>query len=166
MRRLVIGLTVVLAIASCGAEPEAATTLVTTTTTSTTATTTPSTTTSHHHVTTAPVQSTTPALPVFPAERTSLEHGGDTWAVVLAGSENLDDPVLTEAAHEAEQAGFTTGATDCDFGASEALGLPASGVYTISVYLENEADAEAALRAFEARGVSGVVALVQTFCMD
>jgi hypothetical protein len=165
MRRPVIGLTVVLAIASCGAAPEAATTLVTTTTTSTTATTLVTTTTTSTTATTAPVQPTS-ALPVFPAERTSLEHGGDTWAVVLAGSENFDDPVLTEAAHEAEQAGYTTGATDCDFGASEALGLPASGVYTISVYLENEAYAEAALRAFEARGVSGVVALVQTFCMD
>lgn len=163
-----IGLTVMLVFAACGTEPEAATTFATSTsaTTSTSPTTASSTTTVATTVTTAPLQPTTSALPAFPAERASLEHGGDAWAVVLAGSENFDDPVLTEAANEAEQAGYTTGATDCDFGASEALGLPASGVYTISVYLENEADAEAALRAFEARGVSGVVALVQTFCMD
>lgn len=37
---------------------------------------------------------------------------------------------------------------------------------TVSVYLETEVDAQAALLAFEARGVSGVVAQVQTFCLD
>jgi hypothetical protein len=40
------------------------------------------------------------------------------------------------------------------------------GTKTVSVYLETEADARAALLAFEARGISGVVALVQTFCLD
>ena len=85
--------------------------------------------------------------------------------MVLAGSATPDDPVLAEAILAAEQAGYTTGATDCDDGAPEALGQP-DGTSTVSVYLESEADAHAALLAFEARGVSGVVAEVQTFCLD
>jgi hypothetical protein len=113
--------------------------------------------------TTAPLPTTT--LPAFPPERASLEHGADTWVVVLAGSDTPDDPVLADAILAAEEAGYTTGATDCDDGAPEALGQP-DGNSTVSVYLENEADAHAALLAFEARGVSGVVAQVQTFCLD
>ena len=85
--------------------------------------------------------------------------------MVLAGSATPDDPVLAEAILAAEEAGYTTGATDCDDGAPEALGQP-DGTSTVSVYLENEADAHIALLAFEARGVSGVVAEVQTFCLD
>ncbi|MDF2731178.1 MAG: hypothetical protein K0T01_2969, partial [Acidimicrobiia bacterium] len=111
----------------------------------------------------APLPTTT--LPAFPPERASLEHGADTWVVVLAGSDTPDDPVLADAILAAEEAGYTTGATDCDDGAPEALGQP-DGNSTVSVYLENEADAHAALLAFEARGVSGVVAQVQTFCLD
>ncbi|HYJ26007.1 MAG TPA: hypothetical protein VE027_13440 [Acidimicrobiia bacterium] len=113
--------------------------------------------------TTAPLPTTT--LPAFPPERASLEHGADTWVVVLAGSDTPDDPVLADAILAAEEAGYTTGATDCDDGAPEALGQP-DGNSTVSVYLGNEADAHAALLAFEARGVSGVVAQVQTFCLD
>jgi hypothetical protein len=73
--------------------------------------------------------------------------------------------VLAEAVEAAEDAGYLTGPTDCDFGAAEALGQPA-GNLTVSVYLESESDAEAALIAFETRGVAGVVGLVQTFCLD
>jgi hypothetical protein len=131
------------------------------TTTSTVTTTAPPTTTA----TTAPAQPSTTALPQFPPARQDLEHGGSTWVVVLAGSATPDDPVLAEAILAAEQAGYTTGATDCDDGAPEALGQP-DGTSTVSVYLESEADAHAALLAFEARGVSGVVAEVQTFCLD
>lgn len=131
------------------------------TTTSTVTTTAPPTTTA----TTAPAEPSTTALPPFPPARQDLEHGGFAWVVVLAGSATPDDPVLAEAILAAEQAGYTTGATDCDDGASEALGEP-DGTSTVSVYLENEADAHAALLAFEARGVSGVVAQVQTFCLD
>ena len=91
------------------------------------------------------------------------------WGRHLGGSpRRVDapaDPVLAEAILAAEEAGYTTGATDCDDGAPEALGQP-DGNSTVSVYLENEADAHAALLAFEARGVSGVVAQVQTFCLD
>ncbi len=115
--------------------------------------------------TTTTTQLPTTTLPAFPPERESLEHGADTWVVVLAGSGTPDDPVLAEAILAAEEAGYTTGATDCDDGAPEALGQP-DGNSTVSVYLENEADALAALLAFEARGVSGVVAQVQTFCLD
>jgi hypothetical protein len=94
-----------------------------------------------------------------------LEHGSDTWVVVLVGSDDFEDPVLVEAVEAAEDAGYLTGPTDCDIGAAEALGQP-EGNLTVSVYLESESDAEAALLAFEARGVTGVVAQVQTFCLD
>ncbi len=135
-------------------------TAVQTTTSTVVTTTVPPTTTA----TTAPAQPST-TLPAFPPARQDLEHGGSTWVVVLAGSATPDDPVLAEAILAAEQAGYTTGATDCDDGAPEALGQP-DGTSTVSVYLESEADAHAALLAFEARGVSGVVAEVQTFCLD
>lgn len=110
---------------------------------------------------------TTIALPPFPPERESLTHGGDTWVVVLGASEDIEDPVLDAAEARAADAGYTTGATDCDFGAATALGLDEdTHYYTVSVYLSTEADAEAALDAFHARGVEGAVGLVQTFCMD
>ena len=167
------GLAVLIMSGACATETAGTTTLAATTsssapsttednavqtTTSTTVETSTTTTT-----TTAPLPTTT--LPAFPPERASLEHGADTWVVVLAGSDTPDDPVLAEAILAAEEAGYTTGATDCDDGAPEALGQP-DGNSTVSVYLENEADAHAALLAFEARGVSGVVAQVQTFCLD
>ncbi|MET0566044.1 MAG: hypothetical protein ABW021_06355 [Acidimicrobiia bacterium] len=170
MRRFAVILVLTFTVGSCAADPETAdtssvpstvaSTLGTTTTTPVT-TTLPPTTTS----TTAPAQPSTTALADFPPERESLEHGADTWVVVLAGSATPDDPVLAEAIVAAEEAGYTTGATDCDDGAPEALGQP-DGNSTVSVYLENEADARAALLAFEARGISGVVAQVKTFCLD
>jgi hypothetical protein len=107
---------------------------------------------------------TTTALPDFPPEWLEQTHGGDAWVVVLAAAEEFDDPAIETANAVAESFGFHTGATDCDFGASEALGVP-EGV-SVSVYFESEADAEAALLAFQARGVEGAVALVQTYCMD
>lgn len=136
-------------------EPESATSTSTSTTTpSTTSTTEPSTTT------------TVEPLP-FPPERQNLTHGGDTWVVILAASEVFDDPVLDTAVGDAEAAGYHTGPTDCDFGAADVLGLPDDQqYYTVSVYLSNQADAEAALDAFEAQGVSGTVGVVQTFCLD
>jgi len=134
-----------------------ATTTIATTTSSVSTTLPPTTTTTSQPGTTAP-------LP-FPPGRESLEHGGDAWVVVLAGSDDIDDPVLAEAVEAAEDAGYLTGPTDCDFGAAEALGQPA-GNLTVSVYLASESDAEAALLAFAARGVTGAVAQVQTFCLD
>ena len=175
MRQASLCLALVLAIAACSAEvvTEATTSSSTTppvtvadtleattsiaTTTSSVSTTLPTTTTTSQPSTTAP-------LP-FPPGRESLEHGGDAWVVVLAGSDDIDDPVLAEAVEAAEDAGYLTGPTDCDFGAAEALGQPA-GNLTVSVYLASESDAEAALLAFETRGVTGVVGLVQTFCLD
>jgi hypothetical protein len=121
--------------------------------------------------TTAAVTSTT--LTPFPAENRDLSHGGDTWAVVLVAVElpagNVeDDPVLQAAKETANEPGYSTGPTDCDAGASKAMGYDAKvGVFTVSVYLKSEADAEQALRAFHERGFDGgVVALVQTYCMD
>lgn len=138
------------------AEPTATVAPTTTTTAPTSTTTEPTST------ITEPV--TTVALPVFPHERLELTHGGDAWVVVLAAAEYYDDPAIEAAVAVADSFGFHTGATDCDVGASEALGVP-EGV-TVSVYFESEADAQAALLAFQARGVDGVVALVRTFCMD
>ena len=116
--------------------------------------------------TTTPEPETTTTLPPFPPARDQLVHGDSTWVVVLAGSEDPEDPVLAEAEQTAAEAGYTTGLTDCDEGAAEALGMPAQGTYTVSVYLETEADAEAAAAAFSARGTEGVVAEVRTFCLD
>jgi len=167
---LVAGVAVLIMSGACATETATTTTVGVTTSSSASSTTedtavqtTTSTTVETSTTTTAQLPTTT--LPAFPPERTSLEHGADTWVVVLAGSETPDDPVLAEAILAAEEAGYTTGATDCDDGAPEALGQP-DGSSTVSVYLENEADARAALLAFEARGVSGVVAQVQTFCLD
>ena len=117
--------------------------------------------------TTAPT-GTTQALPVFPPERLTAEHGGDAWVVVLAASEVFDDPVLAKAEGHARDAGYIAGATDCDVGAAAALGLRESDkhYFTVSVYLDSEADAHLALKAFQARGVEGVVAVVQTYCLD
>jgi hypothetical protein len=164
-RRLAVGLILTSLIGSCATEPETA---GTTPAPSTTVAGTPSSTTTTTPPTTTPpttVPPTTSALPAFPAGRETLEHGGDTWAIVLAGSDNVNDAVLTEATQAAEDAGYVTGATDCDLGAEEALGMP-DGTLTVSVYFDTEADAQAALLAFEARGVSGVVATVKTFCLD
>jgi|GEM_PF-5858568 len=167
---LAAGIAVSIVSGACSTEAETTTTVGATTSTfssSTTEATAVQTTTSTtvETSTTTTAQSPTTTLPAFPPARQDLEHGGSTWVVVLGGSETPDDPVLAEAILAAEQAGYVTGATDCDDGAPEALGLP-DGTSTVSVYLENEADAHAALLAFEARGVSGVVAEVQTFCLD
>lgn len=136
----------------------------TTTTTSSTTTTTPDTTS-----TTSPPQTTTTsaALPEFPPPRENLDHGGDTWVVVLAGSTGISDPLLMTAVLAANEAGYNTGPTDCDFGAAEALGFTeADHYYTVSVYFDTEVDANLAREAFQARGVGSTVAHVQTFCLD
>jgi hypothetical protein len=111
---------------------------------------------------------TTLALPAFPPGRETLEHGGDAWVVVLAASEDFNDEALAAAEEQASEAGYLTGATDCDFGAAAALGLPESEshFYTVSVYLDSEVDARAALDAFRARGIDGAVGVVQTYCLD
>jgi hypothetical protein len=88
------------------------------------------------------------------------------WSVVLAGSADFDDPVLAQAIADAGAAGYDVGATDCDEGAAEAIGMAGNGVYTITVYLNSEADARAAAEAFAARDVDATVALVTLFCLD
>jgi hypothetical protein len=148
--------------------PPTTATLIATTTQAAT-TTAPATTTEAPTTTaaTTTTQAPTTTLPPFPPERESLEHGGETWVVILAASDDFGDPTLDQAVDDADAAGYTTGPTDCDVGVAEAVGLSeGSYVVSVSVYLETEADAEAALVAFEARGVDGTVALVQTFCLD
>ena len=86
---------------------------------------------------------------------------------MLAGAPDFDDPVLTQAVASAELGGYSTGSTDCDFGAGEALGFRANEqVYTVSVYFETESDAQLALAAFASHGIDSVVAQVRTFCLD
>lgn len=102
----------------------------------------------------------------FPPANLDITHGGTTWAVVLAGAVESDDPVLGAAQQAAGDAGYDSGPTDCDEGAAEALGLDGSA-YTVSVYFSSEADARQAHTAFEERGVRGAaVAQVSTFCLD
>jgi hypothetical protein len=102
----------------------------------------------------------------FPPERTELVHGGDAWVVVLAAGASDDDPALIAAVEAATEAGYTTGPTTCDLGAAEAIGAP-EGSLTVSVYLMSETDAQLALAAFEAIGITGgVVAVVATYCLD
>jgi hypothetical protein len=177
--RLTGGLvSLILILAACTGESESTTTtILDVTTISTPETTEPSPTTTVAPVTTTATtpdtttttaQATTVQLPQFPPERTDLEHGGDAWVVVLAASEDPAGSDLETAIVIAGEAGYTTGATDCDFGAATALGLPEDRrhFFTVSVYLRSESDAIAALDAFRARGVDGAVALVQTYCMD
>lgn len=111
--------------------------------------------------------STAAALPEFPPEKTDLVHGAGTWAVVLAASPTGEGPEMEAAKTAALDAGYHPGITDCDEGAAEALGFPTSEYYiTISVYFETEEDANAAQKAFAARGQDGVVAVVNTYCLD
>ncbi len=174
MRRRILAVSAVAAlVAGCAGAAETTTSTSdlstetsVTTTLEVTTTAAPATTTSVEIPTTTIPPTTTVELPPFPPERTSLEHGGDAWVVVLAGAEDFDDPVLLAAQTAAEDAGYTTGPTDCDAGAAELLGLPEGHYATISVYLDTEADANAALAAFQARGVEGAVGVVQTFCLD
>ncbi|MCP4964370.1 MAG: hypothetical protein GY926_03965 [bacterium] len=75
---------------------------------------------------------------------------------------------LHHAVTAAEDAGYQTGPTDCDFGAAEALGLvPTEGhAMTVSGYFDTKVDGVAAQAAFAARGIPSDVAVVQTFCLD
>ena len=102
----------------------------------------------------------------FPPANTNLTQGGTTWALVLAGSADFEDPALGHAAAVAADAGYTTGPTDCDIGAPQALGIDSEIVYTVSIHYATEADARAAQAAFAARALPGVVTQVQTFCLD
>jgi hypothetical protein len=108
----------------------------------------------------------TTTLPPFPPSLIDRPDPPDVWSVVLAGSADFDDPVLDQAVADAEAAGYFVGPTDCDEGAAEAIGMAGSGVYTITVYLNSEPDAQAAAEAFAARGVDATVALIRLFCLD
>lgn len=154
LMRLAICLIGAALIAACGTTTDPAATTVE-----------PDPTTSEAVVTTVATPDTTVPLPGFPEQRTDLSHGGATWAVVLAGAETAEDPAIVAAEQAPVDAGYEVGWTDCDEGAAEALGMP-GGTITLSVYFENEEDAEMAATAFAARGVDGVVAEVRTYCLD
>ena len=106
------------------------------------------------------------AVAGFPPVNTAISQGGTTWAVVLAGSADFEDPALLVAMNVASDVGYSTGPTDCDVGAAQALGIDSEIVYTVSVYYATEADARTAQAAFAVRGQAGVVAEVETFCLD
>ena len=168
--RLATGVALLIMSGACATDTTTTTSVETTTSSSvssttedTAAPTTTSTTAQIATTTTEQPTTTTPAT--FPPARQDLEHGGSAWAVILAGATAADDAALADATRAAEDAGYTTGPTDCDEGAGEALGQP-DGAFTVSVYFDTEADAVAAASAFESRGVNGVVAEVQTFCLD
>ena len=163
----VVGLVITLA-ACVTVSTESSTTTTeaaTTTTTEATTTTTVADTTTTQAPTTTVAPTTTTTLPSFPEDLESLEHGGEVWAVVLGGSSDFEDTALVGAVADADEAGYVTGPTDCDEGAAEALGQ-SPGKYTVSVYFADEATAQQALAAFEARAITGVVAQVRTFCLD
>jgi hypothetical protein len=102
----------------------------------------------------------------FPPGLETFTQGGEVWAVVLAGGAG-DEPEMAAAEAAAEQAGYSTGPTDCDEGAAAALGLPSDQSWvTVSVYLESEADALLAQQAFAAQNVEGTVAQIRTYCLD
>ena len=168
-RYVVAVVALAVSIVSCGTQTtESSTTssvTVTTTTEATTTSTSVATTTTAGETTTTVAPTTTTTSSAFPPALESLEHGGEVWAVVLGGSGDIEDPAVVGAVADANEAGYATGPTDCDVGAAEALGQP-EGNYTVSVYFADEATAQQALAAFEARSVSGVVAQVQTFCLD
>lgn len=166
MTRIALIISIV-SLAACGPATtnttEPGSSLPTTSTSEATTTTPPPTTSSAA----PPTTTTTEALPEFPPDRETLEHGGFTWAVVLAAATDFNDPQLASASLEAEAAGYVTGPTDCDHGVAEALGLSDDEHwYSVSVYFEAEADAAQARDAFVARGVDATVAELQTFCLD
>lgn len=137
--------------------------------TSTSSTPTTSTTTPLATTTTA-LASTTTTLPPFPVPNSQLEHGGESWAVYLAVTDDFADPALDEAAATAQSYGFLAGATDinCDQGAAEAVGVaPGGSEAVVGVYFDSELDANQFVLAIQARGhpVAGT-GLVQTFCLD
>lgn len=105
------------------------------------------------------------SLPPFPPPSGELSQGGFIWAAVLAGGGTPTAPSLVAAIAAARAAGYSTGPTDCDVGAADALGLP-PGTLTVSIYFATEAEAIVARAAFVARGVDAEVAEVQTFCLD
>lgn len=110
----------------------------------------------------------TEVLPAFPPDRHDLEHGGASWAVVLAAADDIGHPDLAAAMAAADAAGYRTGPTHCDEGAAAAHGLdPATGVYTVSVYFDSRGLAQRAAEAFAAHGFPhGVVTEVRTYCLD
>ena len=90
-------------------------------------------------------------------------------AFVAPGTPLDSDQTVKLAVAVAERGGYTTGPTDCDQGAAVAWGASPDAVdfYSVSVYFGSEADARQANEAFKGIGWnSGVVAQVQTFCLD
>lgn len=167
LKRVAVIGAVVLLVGACGQDPESEPSSTSGSVTSTTSTTSPTTTTTIPPTTTTLPPTTTTTLPEFPPQREGLNHGGDAWVVILYVSEDFEDPGFVTANEAAEGAGYVTGQTDCDFGAAEAAGFTDGGhYYTMSVYFETEESANRARDAFLARGVDGVVGLVQTYCLD
>jgi len=168
-RRSTASAALIFCLVACSAateEPVTTTSIVQSTTT----TTTPATTSTVAQVTTTTLPATTTTLPELPPAKDDLEHGGQAWAVYLAVSEDFTDPDLLEAATVADTYGYFAGVTDinCDQGAAAAVGIaPGGSEAVVGIYFDSEADAEAFILAWEARGLETIGSgLVQTFCLD
>jgi hypothetical protein len=124
--------------------------------------------------TTAPPSTTAPApapgTSAFPPEAT-LEHGGHTFGVYLAISDDPEDPALTAARDKATEAGYLTtnyayGSLGCDEGAPEALEA-STDTMAVAVYFTEEAQANQAKTAFATidQTVVGIVPVIN-YCLD
>lgn len=98
-------------------------------------------------------------------EPAQLEHGGTAWGVYLAVSERSDDPALGAAKADAGALGYQAGSGEiaCDRPAAQTIGVP-SDAFTVALYFNTRADAEAAAALFDRPPVG--IAKVTTFCLD
>jgi hypothetical protein len=105
----------------------------------------------------------------FPPEA-PLGHGGTTWALYLAISDDPEDPVLEAARQSATDAGYLSeqagGSLGCDEGAPEALNA-STDTMAVAVYFATQAEAEQARTAFASRGQDAVdIVEVTNYCLD
>jgi len=103
----------------------------------------------------------------FPRTNTNVTQGGTTWGRRARGVGRLrGPPALWNAVNAASDAGYTAGPTDRDVGAAAAFGVTGEIIYTVSVYYGSQIDAQSAQAGFDAAGIDGAVAEVQTYCLD
>jgi hypothetical protein len=119
---------------------------------------------------TTTVPAPAPDTSAFPPEAT-LEHGGHTFGVYLALSDDPEDPALAAARDKAAEAGYLStnyayGSLGCDEGAPEALEA-STDTMAVAVYFATEAQANQAKDAFATidQPVVGVVPVIN-YCLD
>ena len=185
MRRplLLVGVVVALAIVGCSdgdsSSTDAATTTIaaaTTTAPTTTTTAPPTTTTAPTTTVTVTTSTTTTApptttIPEFPDEVQGV-HGGSSWGVYVVTSDDPDyagsSVVATERLLGLGYEWFAYGVSlGCDPGSSDALGL-SDDLIAIAIYFATQDDAEVFAAAYEADFGDAVVGIaeVTNFCLD